>query len=128
MQNKVQRVTACDESEPSNKIRNSFVLIAVDGEEKSVLWVPRMLLLFHLNFKTDLGGTRYASLQYMEFVLALNKVDKEFSCVCLQGSTTDKKDHSVVTKKELNNRTSLNVGERFRVQNFCSIRGVMHVV
>lgn len=38
-------------------MRNSFVLSTGDDEEKSVLWIAKVLLLFCLKSHTESGGT-----------------------------------------------------------------------
>lgn len=45
------------------------MLIASDEEDKSVLCVARVLLLFYLNFETDGGQIGYAISQYMDCTL-----------------------------------------------------------
>lgn len=42
---KVQRAFACHKFGPSRRMRKSFVLIAGDGRDGSVLWVAKLLLL-----------------------------------------------------------------------------------
>lgn len=47
--------------------------------------------------------------------------------MCLSWSTTEDGDHSAVGRKELNNRTYLNVGELFEVDPCSAIRGAVRI-
>lgn len=58
-----QREFACDKFRPSKKMRNSFVLTVGVGKDRLVLWIARVLLLFHLNPQARKGGTTYAFLK-----------------------------------------------------------------
>lgn len=91
---------------------------AGSGEERSMLWLARVLLLFRLNFSTDSGGTKYVFVQYIKCTTALDEVDVELDCVCPRCSTTDEKDHRSVGKEKLDNKMELIVGWRFRVEPF----------
>lgn len=60
-----------------------FLLISATGEDESVLWVARALLLFCMNSLTDRGRTDYVIQQYIESTLALHKGIKSWTvCVC----------------------------------------------
>lgn len=56
-------------------MRNSFVSLTSYGEDGSVLWVGRVLLLSPLNSRTDTGGADYDLLQYMERSPEIEEVD-----------------------------------------------------
>lgn len=123
-----QRVFAFDMYGTIRRIWNSFVFIASDGKDGSVLWAAWVLPLFCLTSQTDSGGIEYVFLQYVECTPSLNEVGKELACVCQSWSTTDKVYHDAVREKELNNWTKLNMGEWFRVEPFSAICGIVHIV
>lgn len=59
LRNKFQRVFAWDKFGPGRRTQNNFVLIAGDGENGSMLWLARVLLLCRLISRTDSDGTEY---------------------------------------------------------------------
>lgn len=81
--NQVQCVLACDQLGPSRRMQVSFVLVAVNGEDTSVLWLATALRLFCLNFQMDCNGTEYVFQQYVECTLELDEVAEGIDCVGL---------------------------------------------
>lgn len=102
-------------------MRNSFVLLVVDGEHGSVFWVAKVFLLLHLDVQADICGIEYVFLQNMKCTLVLDKVDKELGYACLKWTPIDEEGQNVVEEKELNNITKLNVGEWFRWEPLSAI-------
>lgn len=77
--NQVPRVLAFDGIEPSKRMQDRFVLIAGNGEDGSVLWVVRVLLLFRINSETDSNTKEYALQTYMECIPLLDEIDTELA-------------------------------------------------
>lgn len=128
LQDHAQCEFACDKLGPSQRKRNSFVLTAGVGEERSVLWAQKVLLPFCTIYPTDGGGTEYVFLQYIECKMSPDEVDKEWGCRCMKLSTTDREDQSAVSGEDLSNLTEVTVGIWLRAQPFNAICGVAHVL
>lgn len=109
-------------------MQNSFVLVAGDEEEESVLWAEIVLLLFRVSFRTDRRGTEYFFLQYMEHKLAPDEGDTELDNVCLKWCTTEEQNSSTVKGEEPNDKTELNLRKWFGVEHLRAISGVVHLV
>lgn len=82
LRNLVQRVFICDKFEASERMQNSFVLIAGVIEERSVPWVAEVLLLFRIRTQIDSCGTDYFNLSLVKCSLALMRLIKS-SAVCV---------------------------------------------
>lgn len=87
-----------------------------------------MLLQFRPNTQTNKNKTEHVFLQYVEWTLALDEVDKELVCVCLRWSATSEKEYSDVVGKELSNRSKLKVDEWLGMLPISAICGVVHVM
>lgn len=57
----------------------SFALIAGDKDERSTLWVAKVLLFFHLNIQTDSSEIGYTFLRYIQCKPAISEVYKELA-------------------------------------------------
>lgn len=64
----------------------------------------------------------------MQSISALEDVGSEPCCVCTRWSIRDEEDHSAVARKEQNNIKKQGVGERFEVERFREICGVVNVM
>lgn len=89
------------------------MLIASDHEERSVLRVKRVPILYRLKSETHSGGREYLFVHYMACTPAVYEVNKKLVRVCLRWSTKCEEDHTAVAGKKLFSRTVLTVGKWF---------------
>lgn len=108
-------------------MQNSFVPLAGDRNDRFVLCVATVKLLFSLNTQTDSCKTTIVYLEYMECTPVVHKIDTNKTAY-LRWSTADEEDHNTVSEAELSKRTELNVGRWFEVKYFSAIRVVVRVV
>lgn len=70
-------------------MKNRFVVIEEKAENKLVLLMAKVLLLFSLAGQADLLERQCAFLQYKNCTRPLEGMDNEMGFVCLKQNTTD---------------------------------------
>lgn len=64
----------------------------------------------------------------MECTQGLHHIDETVGSVCLQWSTDDEMDYTLGDSEQMKKIKRLEVGERFEVEPFSTIKGSVHVV
>lgn len=79
-------------------MRNCVVLLECGSEEKSKLWMAKVLLWCRRNVSGGNEEVEFALVQYMECSPPLDNVDKVLRCVSLQWSTNDDTDDTLAER------------------------------
>ena len=119
-----QRVFASKAFGPSKKELHSFVLLKGENGTEPVVWVARILALFHIS--TYGWKHECAFVQYMQSTQPIDAVDRELKCLCLRWATEDEIDHTLSDVPD--DGQPVEVGKWFGIEHVDSIMGSVHVV